>query len=114
PTIVIVKIENSEHIVGGYNPLSWDSSNTFKSTCDSFIFSFTDRNNLYSSRVGYSYGDPYSIGCTIGAGPMFGNGKDFNFYIDTWYSDVNRAYPKVDIPAKFKADDWEIFQVFKK
>ena len=31
-TIVIVKITNSEQIFGGYNPLFWDSSNSFKST----------------------------------------------------------------------------------
>ncbi|CAB4377992.1 unnamed protein product [Rhizophagus irregularis] len=30
-----------------------------------------------------------------------------------WHSDVNRAYPNVDIPARFKADDCEVFQVVK-
>src|SRR5205823_9884258 len=39
-TIVVVKIKNSEQIVGGYNPLNWNSSETLKSTYDSFIFSF--------------------------------------------------------------------------
>src|SRR6266498_1104604 len=43
-TIVIVKITNSEQIVGGYNPLFWDSSNSEKSTLGSFIFSFADKN----------------------------------------------------------------------
>src|SRR5947207_15650879 len=28
-TIVVVKIPNSEQIVGGHNPLNWDSSNTY-------------------------------------------------------------------------------------
>src|SRR6266542_937008 len=45
-TIVVVKIKNSEQIVGGYNPLDWDSSNTFKYNKDSFIFSFTNKDNL--------------------------------------------------------------------
>src|SRR5207248_10095480 len=40
-TIVIVKIKGSEQIVGGYNPFDWDSSNSYKTTTDSFIFSFT-------------------------------------------------------------------------
>jgi hypothetical protein len=116
-TIIIVKIKNSEQIVGGYNPLSWDSSNKDKFTYDSFIFSFTDRNNLHSAKVGYSYGDDYSIGCHGGWGPIFGSGtdgkQDFNLYGDTWYRDVNRSYPNVGIPASFKADDYEVFQVIK-
>src|SRR6202000_852265 len=52
-TITIAKVQNSEKIIGGYNPLFWDSSNSDKSTNDSFIFSFPDRNNLQSAKVGY-------------------------------------------------------------
>ncbi|EXX57684.1 hypothetical protein RirG_204810 [Rhizophagus irregularis DAOM 197198w] len=56
-TIVVVKIQNLEQIVGGYNPLTggWSTAK------DSFIFSFTDRNNLQTAKVGYIndgyYGD---------------------------------------------------------
>ncbi|RIA82799.1 hypothetical protein C1645_834779 [Glomus cerebriforme] len=113
-TIVIVKVANSKQIVGGYNPLSWDSSNKWISTYDSFVFSFTDENDLSITKVGYSYGDTYSIGCHSNNGPIFGNGRDFNFWIDTWYSDANSSYPNVGMPAKFKADEYEIFQVIKK
>ncbi|PKY22541.1 hypothetical protein RhiirB3_436540 [Rhizophagus irregularis] len=113
-TIVIVKIKNSEQIVGGYNPLNWDSSGEYKLTYDSFLFSFTDRNNFHSAKVGYSYGDVRPIGCHGSHGPIFGysdRGKDFNFYGKTWFSDVNHCYPNVDIPKNFKADDYEVFQV---
>ncbi|GBC17668.1 hypothetical protein GLOIN_2v1474815 [Rhizophagus irregularis DAOM 181602=DAOM 197198] len=115
-TIVIVKIKNSEQIVGGYNPLNWDSSGEYKLTYDSFLFSFTDRNNFHSAKVGYSYGDVRPIGCHGSHGPIFGysdRGKDFNFYGKTWFSDVNHCYPNVDIPKNFKADDYEVFQVNK-
>ncbi|GBC07282.1 hypothetical protein RclHR1_07360005 [Rhizophagus clarus] len=120
-TIVIVKIKNSEQIVGGYNPLSWDSSDQNKFTYDSFIFSFTDRNNLHNANVGYSYGDALhsigAIGCRSSHGPMFGvgadNQKDLCFWNETWYSDINRFYPNVGIPRSFKADDYEVFQVIK-
>ena len=37
-TIVIAKIRDSDQIVGGYNPLAWNSSDSMKSTNDSFIF----------------------------------------------------------------------------
>src|SRR5437868_7086296 len=52
-TIVIAKVQNSEKIIGGYNPLFWDSIDSYKSTNDSFIFSFADRNNIQGVKVGY-------------------------------------------------------------
>src|SRR6266536_6226683 len=60
-TIVIVKIKNSKQIVGGYNPLNWDSCKTWKSTYDSFIFSFTNRDDAQSAKVGYRNGDVNSV-----------------------------------------------------
>ncbi|GES76061.1 BTB/POZ domain-containing protein [Rhizophagus clarus] len=51
-TVVVVKVINSaEQIIGGYNPIFWDSSNTWKITYDSFIFSFTSKENLQSAIV---------------------------------------------------------------
>src|SRR5581483_3819265 len=75
-TIVVAKIQNSEKIVGGYNPLFWDSSNNWKSTNDSFIFSFADRNNLQNAKVGYCTNQIYAVGCSSSYGPVFGNGHD--------------------------------------
>src|SRR5207244_7921932 len=53
-TIVVVKIKNSEKIVGGYNPFHWNSSNQDKSTFDSFIYSFTNRKYIKTAKVCYS------------------------------------------------------------
>jgi hypothetical protein len=117
-TLVIVKIKNSNQIVGGYNPFSWDTSD-WKSTYDSFIFSFTNKNDLKSTKVGYSNGDHYSIGCFKNNGPYFGGyNSDLDFYGGTWYSHTHRknncSYPKIDIPTDgFIADDYEVFQVVK-
>ncbi|EXX68285.1 hypothetical protein RirG_106590 [Rhizophagus irregularis DAOM 197198w] len=117
-TIVIVKVLGSEQIVGGYNPLSWhpNASVEWKSTRDSFLFSFANRNNLDSAKVGYSNGDAYSIGRNSDGihGPIFGRGIDLNLYKNVWYSDKSVSYPKIDIPKKFIADDYEVFQVIKK
>src|SRR6266536_4663985 len=72
-TIVIVKDTNSEQIIGGYNPLQWDSSNSYKSTNDSFIFLFKNRTNLQSAKVGYKNNrDNRSIYCNSVYGPAFG------------------------------------------
>jgi|SRR6266498_3596397 len=114
-TIVVVKIQNSEQIVGGYNPLVWDSSNQWKSTGDSFIFSFVNRTNLQTAKVGYSNGDQYSIGCYLNYGPLFGGGHDLRFHPPEgcWKSNPH-SYPNIDIPNQFNVDDYEVFQVIKK
>ncbi|POG76246.1 hypothetical protein GLOIN_2v1557899 [Rhizophagus irregularis DAOM 181602=DAOM 197198] len=116
-TIVIVKITNSEQIVGGYNPLYWDSSNGWKPTSDSFIFSFANKDNLQSAKLGYSnYGDPYSVfGGNVNYGPLFGGGHDLGFSNNRWYRSCSSSYPDVGIPLNnFQTDDYEVFQVVKK
>ncbi|EXX56983.1 hypothetical protein GLOIN_2v1769254 [Rhizophagus irregularis DAOM 181602=DAOM 197198] len=111
-TLVIVKIANSKQIVGGYNPLSWDNSSGWKSNYDSFIFSFTDRNDLRSAKVCYSHGDAKSIGCHSDKGPTFG--WNLNVYKGTWYNDQTNSYTNIGIPGKFDADDYEVFKVIKR
>jgi hypothetical protein len=114
-TLVVVRINNSEQIVGGYNPLCWDSSNSGKSTRDSFIFSFENKNDLKTSKVVYSYGGLYSIYCGSINGPVFGYNDLFVNYNqpDVWYS-YSRSYPKLNLPRNMNVDDYEVFQVIRK
>ncbi|RIA80984.1 hypothetical protein C1645_837751 [Glomus cerebriforme] len=101
-TIVVVKIANSEQIAGEYNnPLSWDTSDTYKFIKDSFIFSFTNKDNFKSAKVGYSNGNKFSIGYHSAYGPVFGGGS------------VLKKYGR-DIPVNFIAEDYEVFQAVKK
>jgi hypothetical protein len=53
PCIVIVKIKDSNKIIGGYNPIGWFSStnNSWIHSNDSFIFSFEDDLDLSKRRV---------------------------------------------------------------
>jgi hypothetical protein len=127
-TMVIVKIPNAEHILGGYNPLQWNSSIAWKSTNDSFLYSFTDRNNLDSAKVGHINNSSehaiYAIYWNQIYGPAFGGGHDlFQDYDGNWKSYVPYSYPKVDIPKNynrthgydtFNVEDYEVFQVVKK
>ncbi|CAB4377965.1 unnamed protein product [Rhizophagus irregularis] len=114
-TIVVVKVTNSKQIVGGYNPLYWNTSNSWKSTYDSFLFSFTNKDNLQSAKVGYSNGNAYSVFGHYNFGPVFGDGNDLGFNNEGWYRNRSCSYPDVDIPLnKFKTDDYEVFQVVKK
>ncbi|RIA97527.1 hypothetical protein C1645_801734 [Glomus cerebriforme] len=114
-TITVVKIKDSEQIVGGYNPLEWDISG-YKSTKDSFIFSFTDRMDLQTGKVGYSNGDQYSIICYKKNGPVFGYNNLYHY--NSWISNPvmtnnQYSYPKLDgMPnGSFNIDDYEVFQV---
>ncbi|GBC03014.1 hypothetical protein RclHR1_04930011 [Rhizophagus clarus] len=114
-TIVVAKLTNSEQIVGGYNPLFWDKSEEFKSTKDSFIFSFTNKNNYQSSKLGYP--DEYeflsSIYCNGNYGPTFGGGHDLFCQADgTWASNRSYSYPRIfPPPVTFAVEDYEVFQV---
>jgi hypothetical protein len=115
-TIVVLKIINSERIVGGYNPLFWDKSNSSKSTRDSFMFSFSDKNNLQSANVVYSKGYAYSIKCFSCCGPIFGCSDLYINYInsDRWSSNCTNCYPTLSLPSIMNVVDYEVFQVIKK
>ncbi|EXX69231.1 hypothetical protein GLOIN_2v1837917 [Rhizophagus irregularis DAOM 181602=DAOM 197198] len=116
-TIVIAKITNTEQIVGGYNPLFWDKSENFKSTKDSFIFSFIDKNDYQSVKLGYPDENEYlsSIYCNENYGPTFGGGHDLFCQNDgTWASYRAYSYPRMFPPlVTFDVEDYEVFQVIK-
>src|SRR5205085_6032940 len=56
-TLVVAKIQNSEQIFGGYNPLDWSGEWECKRTTESFIFNISDRNNI--NTTWYSYANNY-------------------------------------------------------
>ncbi|POG80919.1 hypothetical protein GLOIN_2v1797735 [Rhizophagus irregularis DAOM 181602=DAOM 197198] len=99
-TIIVLKIKNSEGIIGGYNPLEWDSTNgSFKRTKDSFLFSFTNKKNVQTEKVGYSNGNKYYIVCYPYFGQIFGYNNLYLHNDGTWtsYPDDNPcSYPKLD------------------
>uniref|UniRef100_U9U3P6 Serine-enriched protein n=1 Tax=Rhizophagus irregularis (strain DAOM 181602 / DAOM 197198 / MUCL 43194) TaxID=747089 RepID=U9U3P6_RHIID len=110
-TIVVAKIQNSELIVGGYNPLHWDSNGAYRTTKDSFIFSFTDRNDLQTAKVGYINHGHYSnaIYCHQSNGPTFGNGHDLIIHPINQNSNSNQSsYSKIDIAGNFRTENYEL------
>ncbi|GBC27236.2 carbohydrate-binding module family 13 protein [Rhizophagus irregularis DAOM 181602=DAOM 197198] len=52
-TVTVVKVEGSNEILGGYNPIGWKFDGDYGVTKDSFIFSFNNHNveNYILSRV---------------------------------------------------------------
>ncbi|EXX71837.1 hypothetical protein GLOIN_2v1670067 [Rhizophagus irregularis DAOM 181602=DAOM 197198] len=116
PTIVVVKIINSEQIVGGYSPIFWDLSNNYKTTSESFLFSFTNKNDLQTAKVAYSTGSRYSLYSSPVHGPSFGSDLYINYdnNSDFWYSTSTICYPGLDLPKSMNVVDYEVFQVVKK
>ncbi|GES81027.1 BTB/POZ domain-containing protein [Rhizophagus clarus] len=119
-TIVVVKIKNSEQIVGGYNPLSWDSSNSNKSTKDSFLFSISDKSNIQSANAVYSNGNQYSIGNYRYCGPFFGYDELYVNYSNPsiWYYNSSPSvhtysYSTLGLQYSMEVSDYEVFQVLK-
>uniref|UniRef100_U9U010 Kelch-like protein 17 n=1 Tax=Rhizophagus irregularis (strain DAOM 181602 / DAOM 197198 / MUCL 43194) TaxID=747089 RepID=U9U010_RHIID len=70
-TVTIVKVKDSNEILGGYNPIKWKSSGDFVATKDSFIFSFEcDKiENYILSRV---IDEKHAIYNNRSYGPSFG------------------------------------------
>ncbi|CAB4437743.1 unnamed protein product [Rhizophagus irregularis] len=101
---------DSEQVVGGYSPIGWDSSDTYKSSANSFIFTIPNRKNIQTAKLVYGYDDPYSILCRHFA--IFG----CNDYNRNW--NVNNPFSshKFDgIPkGNLYMDDYEIIQVVEK
>ncbi|GBC17483.1 hypothetical protein GLOIN_2v1837919 [Rhizophagus irregularis DAOM 181602=DAOM 197198] len=115
-TIVIAKIKNSEQIVGGYNPLQWDSSGLWHSTFDSFIYFFADMKNIVTAKVSYSNGNEYSIRNDPNYAPIFGGWDLYHDRNGVWCNSWCSSYPKiVGMPTgAFEMNDYEVFQVIRK
>jgi hypothetical protein len=95
-TIVVIKSTNG-NIFGGYNPVSWTSSNTYSVDSRAFLFSLVSAKGhspvMFSSIVGkgsYCYGGS-------GYGPTFGGGHDLYILSDSninsgSYSNLGYSY----------------------
>ncbi|EXX78295.1 hypothetical protein GLOIN_2v1772252 [Rhizophagus irregularis DAOM 181602=DAOM 197198] len=113
-TIWVAKIQDSTQLIGGYNPLDWNG-NGWKSTRDSFIFSFTDGKNFSTAKLGYVKKPPHAIFCTNNQGLHMGYFKCKGHNKWQTYSDNTICYPDVGIPTSdFSVDCYEVFQVIKK
>src|SRR5688572_11290772 len=45
-TVTVVKVKDSDEILGGYNPITWKSDGSYGITKDSFIFSFKNNDSI--------------------------------------------------------------------
>ncbi|RIB09362.1 hypothetical protein C2G38_2146591 [Gigaspora rosea] len=111
-TVVVIKINNTNEILGGYNPLVWNIQGKYFATTDSFIFSLKTKNLPYSifSRI---INADNAIGCSTSFGPIFGGGT---FYMSDDYK-LWRYYHNQNYEKRLRSDNFhhliDEFEVFR-
>ncbi|EXX57948.1 uncharacterized protein OCT59_001202 [Rhizophagus irregularis] len=120
-TITIIKVKDSNEILGGYNPIIWKSDSGFGSTKDSFIFSFKNKENIKNcilSRISEDLEDCAIFNC-MNYGPSFGAGCDLKLCGDNCYDKSayyhTRCYNKPirESNCQFFVEEYEVFQIMK-
>jgi len=61
-TVTFIKVKGTEEILGGYNPITWKSTNVWDCTKDSFIFSFKNKSNFIKDAI---LSNIRNIDCTL-------------------------------------------------
>jgi hypothetical protein len=118
-TITVVKVKDSNEVLGGYNPIAWESNEfneicdeAFSATKDSFIFSFNDINNIERFILSHIKNKEYAILSLCNFGPSFGGG-DLDLYEDRGQC-FNYDYEKpIREITKFSMEEYEVFQIIR-
>ncbi|CAB4417930.1 unnamed protein product [Rhizophagus irregularis] len=97
-----------------YNPLDWNGNGIWKSTTDSFMFSFTDGKNISTAKLGYVEKPDNAIYCANNQGHTWvifyckGDNKWINYSNSTNYPDIGT------IPTQLSVDYYKVYQIIKK
>ncbi|CAB4412284.1 unnamed protein product [Rhizophagus irregularis] len=118
-TITFIKVKGTDEILGGYNPLKWESSSGWGQTKDSFIFSFKEK-DIKSTIISNIVKTEYATYCSTYCGPRFGN--DITLYSNDEFANYNYNYCKNsyyerkirDTEDQFIVEDYEVFQIIKR
>jgi hypothetical protein len=111
-TVTIVKVKDSNEILGGYNSIEWKSSGYFKATKDSFIFSFDNGTieNYILSRIVY---ETKAVFNSSSSGPKFGRSDFVIFGISSGNCCIKVCYDKPirKTERQFIVEECEVFQI---
>ncbi|GBB83231.1 hypothetical protein RclHR1_00100035 [Rhizophagus clarus] len=120
-TVIFIKIKGAEEIVGGYNPLKWNSSNTWGKAKNSFIFSFKNKSNFKDAilsnvkNVDYALSNHYSCGPKFGHDIVIYNASNETSDYDVVYCEKHFYEKQIrDSDDKFIIEDYEVFLIIKK
>ncbi|GBC41161.2 carbohydrate-binding module family 13 protein [Rhizophagus irregularis DAOM 181602=DAOM 197198] len=71
-TVTIIKVKDSNEIIGGYNPIQWTSEGDYGTTIDSFIFSFNNNDRIENHILSRVMNEDRAIVNDPYYGPSFG------------------------------------------
>ncbi|GBB93013.1 hypothetical protein RclHR1_00210009 [Rhizophagus clarus] len=115
--ILVIKIKNSNQMVGGYNPISWKIRNKFGCTQYSFIFLFDNYKNTETGKFSRVINQEYAIRCSDDKLQFGSCNPDISDSSDIMVNDNGKCvsfpndYSDIGIPRNFDAEDIEVFQV---
>ncbi|PKY52209.1 hypothetical protein RhiirA4_469697 [Rhizophagus irregularis] len=112
PTLVIIKVKGTNQIIGGYNPNSWKSNNSWDKSDASFIFSLGDGKNLKDiilSRVEYGGIPVYNSSNSL-LGFQDLNWFEGRYKNNYFQKEIMKGRSSV---CKFTVEEYEVFQVIK-
>jgi hypothetical protein len=119
-TLTVVKVKDSDEILGGYNPVEWKSQHgRFSITKDSFIFSFEDVKSIENHILSRVIDEKHAIYSVENCGPLFGkNGNDLSiwgvsFFERSYCSKCSYEKSIRKTGNYFSVEEYEVFQIIK-
>ncbi|GBC12372.1 carbohydrate-binding module family 13 protein [Rhizophagus irregularis DAOM 181602=DAOM 197198] len=116
-TVTVIKVKNSNEILGGYNPIDWyDNYYLTKSTKDSFIFSFENVDNIEKHILSRVKNENEAIWYASDCGAYFDNDfvmYGYNFYDDSYCQKSSYEKRIRNTEKKFSVEEFEVFQIKK-
>ncbi|EXX63879.1 uncharacterized protein OCT59_027267 [Rhizophagus irregularis] len=117
-TITIIKVKDSKEILGGYNPIAWESNEfseicdeAFSSTKDSFIFSFKDSDDIESYILSRIKFEKYAIYNASGHGPSFGGDLSLIGVFCGCSKGFYEKHIRETAVDNFSVEEYEVFQI---
>uniref|UniRef100_U9SN07 TLDc domain-containing protein n=1 Tax=Rhizophagus irregularis (strain DAOM 181602 / DAOM 197198 / MUCL 43194) TaxID=747089 RepID=U9SN07_RHIID len=112
-TISIIKVEDSNEILGGYNPITWKTDCSFGITKDSFIFSFRNKENIEDYILSRVKDEEFAI--FNYASRSLGFSHDLVLYGNkcgnTTFNPLRYEKSIRKINGRFNVEEYEIFQI---
>jgi hypothetical protein len=122
-TVTVIKVKDSDEILGGYNPIIWESrkdtlGSEYSKTKDSFIFSFNSKKDVKNHILSRVVDEEFAIDNYFLYGPSFGyndlklcvNGESFDNCINYC---KRESYEKQirNTEVNFFIEEYEVFQI---
>jgi hypothetical protein len=122
-TVTVIKVKGSDEILGGYNPIKWESRSAirkgeYSKTKDSFIFSFNSKKDIKNHILSRVVNEEYAIDNFLSYGPSFGHydlrlrGNVSSFDNCVNYC-IKESYEKKIRKTEdyFSIEEYEVFQI---